>query len=135
MKSATQKKNSKYVMIASSVVMGLLGLGASFFPKEILSAGGVSPAESLILIVQITGALYIGFTWMNWTAKAVLIGGIYAKPLAAGNFAHFTIAAIVLIKAAVNNVLFPYLWIAAVLYLLFAVLFGKILFTNPVDHR
>ena len=118
-------------MIASSVVTGVLGLTASFFPKEILNNVRLSPTETLILFVQVTGALYMGFAIMNWMAKTVLIGGIYARPLAMGNFAHFMIAAIALIKAAMNNSISPYLWIIAVVYSILALLFGMILFTNP----
>ena len=126
--------NSKYVMIASSIVTGLLGLSASFFPKELLNNAGLSPTEAITLFVQVTGALYIGFAIMNWMAKTVLIGGIYARPLAMGNFAHFMIAAIALIKAAMNDSVLPYLWITAVLYSIFAILFGIIVFTSPAKN-
>ncbi|MEO8823885.1 MAG: hypothetical protein ABI366_09935 [Ginsengibacter sp.] len=124
--------NSKYIMSASAIVTGLLGLAASFLPKEILMNAGVSPNETLILLVQVTGALYVGFAIMNWMAKTVLIGGIYAKPLAMGNFTHFLIAAIALLKAATTHSVSPYLWMAAVIYAIFALLFGMVLFTSPV---
>jgi hypothetical protein len=68
---------------------------------------------------------------MNWMAKTVLIGGIYARPLAMGNFAHFIIAAIALIKAVMKKSDLEYLWLAAILYSTFAVLFGLVLFSNP----
>src|SRR5215203_259427 len=116
--------NSKNVMVASSVFTGLLGLAASFFPKEILNTFGLSQTETLTLFIQISGALYIGFAVMNWMAKTVLIGGIYARPLAMGNFAHFMIAAIALIKSALNNSVLQYLWFGAILYSILAVLFG-----------
>jgi hypothetical protein len=48
-----------------------------------------------------------------------------------GNFAHFMIAAIALIKASFNNAVPSYLWIVAVVYSIFAVLFGVVLFTHP----
>ncbi|MGB8193282.1 MAG: hypothetical protein WCF67_15235 [Chitinophagaceae bacterium] len=123
--------NSKFLMIASAIVTGLLGVTASFFPTEMLNRIGISPTVTLTLFAQITGALYFGFAIMNWMAKTVLIGGIYARPLAMGNFAHFMIAGIALVKAAMNNSLSQYLWILAVIYFIFAVLFGIVLFTNP----
>jgi hypothetical protein len=64
-------------------------------------------------------------------AKTVLIGGIYARPLAMGNFAHFMIAAIALIKASLINSALLYLWVITVMYSIFAVLFGIVVFTNP----
>ncbi len=118
-------------MIASSIVTGFLGLIASFFPQEILDNVGLSPTDTLTLLLQVTGALYVGFAVMNMMAKTVLIGGIYARPLAMGNFAHFMIAAIALIKAAMNNSLSPYLWIASFMYSILAVLFGIVLFSQP----
>lgn len=124
--------NSKYVMAASAIVTGLLGLAASFLPKEILMNAGISPNETLILLVQVTGALYIGFALMNWMAKTILMGGIYARPLAMGNFTHFLIAAIALLKFIMKHSVSPYLWIAAIIYSIFALLFGIILFTSPV---
>jgi len=83
------------------------------------------------LIIQIVGALYLGFAMMNWMAKAVLIGGIYARPLCMGNFLHFTIAALALIKATVNNTSLKYVWVATIVYSIFAILFGIVLFTSP----
>jgi hypothetical protein len=127
--------NSKYIMAASAILLGFLGLAVSFLPKEILMNAGISSNEALILLVQIAGALYIGFAIMNWMAKAVLIGGIYAKPLAMGNFTHFFIAAIALLKAATHHPGSPYWWMAAIVYSLFAILFGKILFTSPLKKR
>ncbi len=123
--------NPKYIMAASAILTGLSGLAASFFPKEILMKAGISPNETMILVIQVTGALYIGFGIMNWMAKTILIGGIYAKPLATGNFAHFFIAAIALLKAATNHYVSPYLWLAAIIYSIFALLFGMVLFTSP----
>ena len=35
---------------------------------------------------------------LNWMAKGTLIGGIYNKPIAIGNFTHFTIGGLALIK-------------------------------------
>ena len=124
--------NSKYLMMASSIVTGILGVAVSFFPQEISNALGLSSTGTINLFLQVTGALYIGFALMNWMAKTVLIGGIYARPLAMGNFAHFMIAGIALIKAAMNNSVSLYLWIIAIIYLIFAVLFGIVLFTSPV---
>lgn len=123
--------NSKYLMVASAVFTGILGIVASFMPQEALNYTGVAPSETLTLVVQVLGALYIGFALMNWMAKAVIIGGIYARPLAMGNFAHFVIAAIALIKVLLTNTPSPYLWLAAILYSIYAVLFGIILFNNP----
>ncbi|HEV8505385.1 MAG TPA: hypothetical protein VGQ53_08300 [Chitinophagaceae bacterium] len=123
--------NSKNLMISSAIVTGLLGLTASFLPTEILKAIGIAAGELPTLFVQITGALYLGFAIMNWMAKTVLIGGIYARPLGMGNFLHFTVAALALLKFAINNYGSMYIWAATITYSAFAILFGLVVFTSP----
>lgn len=124
--------NTKLLMTASSILMGILGILTSFLPKEVLLTFGQVPTLTLILFVQIFGALYFGFSIMNWMAKAALIGGIYSKPLSIGNFAHFGIAGIVLVKGLINNdTISKYIWVLTLIYVLFALFFGIVFFTNP----
>ncbi len=127
--------NTKYLMIASSMFMGLLGLFSTFLPTEILLYAGLTSTVLPTLLIQITGALYLGFALMNWMAKTVLIGGIYAKPLCIGNFLHFSIAGIALIKGASRNPDLKCILIAAIAYAIFAILFGFVLFTSPLKNK
>ena len=41
----------------------------------------------------------LGFGMMNWMARDALFGGIYNKPMTIGNFMHFGIGALGLVKA------------------------------------
>ena len=118
-------------MISSSIVTGFLGLIASFLPNEIMNYIGVTTIELPTLFVQIMGALYLGFAIMNWMARTVLIGGIYARPLAMGNCVHFTVAALALLKSVLVSSSSVYIWIATILYSAFAILFGLVVFTSP----
>jgi hypothetical protein len=127
--------NTKYLMIASSMFMGLIGLSATFLPIEILNYVGINSTILPTLLIQIIGALFLGFALMNWTAKTVLIGGIYSKPLCIGNFLHFTVAGLALVKAAINNLSLTYVLIAAIIYSIFAILFGLVLFTSPIKSK
>jgi len=122
-------------MTFSAVAMALTGVILQFFPHETLNSLGMSSEGAAPLLLQITGALYLGFAFTNWMAKAVLIGGIYARPLAIGNFAHFTIAALALIKYAFSAGASPAVWIAVVIYSIFAVLFGIVFVTHPKQVR
>ena len=118
-------------MIASAAMMSIFGIALSFFPMEILNYLRPSSGFPYTILLQITGALYLGFALMNWMAKTVLIGGIYARPLAMGNFMHFVVGCLALIKVALNNSGSFYIWISVVLYFLFAVSFGIVAFTAP----
>ena len=122
--------NTKLLMTASAVVMGAIGIVLTFAPQEF--ARYCSLPEASTIILQISGALYFGFAIINWTARANLIGGIYSKPVAMGNFAHFLIGGLALVKFATQNAGLISIWIGVILYSLFAILFGYVSFTNPV---
>lgn len=123
--------NTRLLMSASALVLALLGLPCVFAPDAVLKqlTGGTSaPAE---LLVQVTGALYMGFAGLNWMGKANLIGGIYGRPVAIGNLMHFLVATIALLKFAAHASSAP-LWVLAGVYAILAVAFGLIVFGNPL---
>ena len=87
-------------MILSAAFLAVLGLATSFLPQEILQYAGRAPDPLAAASIQVAGAAYIGFALLNWSAKGTLLGGIYGRPIMLANFAHFAIAAIVLVKFA-----------------------------------
>ena len=123
--------HTRVLMIASAALMAVIGLAASFMPQEVLGLHGTVPDNATVLFVQMAGAVYLGFAMLNWTARGLLIGGLYAKPVAAGNFLHFVMVAITLIKAAVAFDALP-LAISAAVFSVFAIWFGLVMFKPPV---
>lgn len=122
--------NTKPLMISSAVFMGFLGIMGSFLPQEITGYIGASVTFQGTLLIKVAGALYFGFAVLNWMARHKLIGGIYSRPVALGNFAHFVIVAIMLLKSLITNtVTLPFI-IASVIYTIFAISFGYILFAG-----
>ena len=121
-------------MGASALVMAVLGLIASFLPQEVLAHAGEQSTGLVPFIVQVTGALYLGFAMTNWMAKDSLIGGIYNRPVAVGNFIHFTVGAIALTKGAVAMSFTTPLVVAAILYAIFAIAFAAVFFMSPVKR-
>jgi len=124
--------STKLLMIASAIVMGITGLMLMFMPTEVLRFLNQEQNGTLTLMLQLMGALYIGFAILNWTAKNVLIGGIYAKPLSLGNFINFFIGALTLIKVVMNGEATAiHSWVLTILYVVFAAAFGYVSFTGP----
>ena len=123
--------HTKILMILSAVLMGIIGLAFTFIPQEVLGLHGTTPDNATVLLLQMAGAVYLGFALLNWAARGVLIGGIYSRPVAAGNFFHFLIVSITLIKAAVAFAAVP-LMISAAVFTVFAVWFGLVMFRSPV---
>lgn len=124
--------NTRVLMAASALFMGCLGLAASFLPQEILAAIGAPSQGALPLLVQLGGALYVGFAMVNWMAKGNLLGGIYNRPAAMGNFAHFFIGAAALVKGLFAGQTAPGIWIGCAAYSVFAVWFALVAFGSPV---
>ncbi len=127
--------NTKLLMILSSLLMAICGVLLLFAPHEILNYFNVDSNGILPLFIQIISALYLGFAMLNWMAKTVLIGGIYARPLVMGNFLHFTVGAFALLKYAYAARNSWVVWIAAIIYSLLAILFGIVLFTHPLKTK
>lgn len=126
------RMNSKYLMMASAIFMGIMGVILQFMPNETLHFFNLEQQDVLTISLQLMGALYFGFAVLNWMAKNVLIGGIYAKPLSLANFTHFLIGGLSLAKLVLNGtVANTTLWIITVLYIVFALAFAFVSFTSP----
>jgi hypothetical protein len=123
--------HSRILMIASAALMAVMGLGMSFMPQEVLGMHGTAPDNATVLLLQMAGAVYLGFAMLNWMARGILIGGIYARPVALGNFLHFLMVAITLTKAAAAFAVLP-LAISAAVFSVFAIWFGAVLFKPPL---
>jgi hypothetical protein len=128
----------KILMTSSAGFLGALGLGASFLPHELLANAGVRPEPSTVILVQLAGAAWFGYAMLNWTARGTLIGGIYGRPIALGNFTQFAVGAIALLKVlghADAGAIVPAL---AAIYSGFALWFGYALFSAgpaATSHR
>ena len=124
--------NTKIVMISSCIFLGALGITFTFIPDEIISGLSATPNPISILSLQLLGALYLGFTMLNWMAKGSQIGGIYNRPIAIGNFMHFAVGALALIKIITKIHTHSEIVISlTAVYSVFAILFGYVFITNP----
>jgi hypothetical protein len=126
---------TKTIMTVTAILLGSTGIILSFFPQEIAAHANM-PGDNTVLF-QILGACYFGFAMTNWTAKANLIGGIYGRPIAIGNFTHFAIAGLALIKLTSSHPS-TILTGVTIIYSSFAIIFGYIFFRHPVlqaEHK
>lgn len=125
---------TKPLMIASCIFLGALGLTLTFMPEEISASLGVSTNPITMLLLQLLGAMYLGFTMLNWMTKTSFIGGIYNKPIAAGNLMHFVVGAFALLKVGSEVELHHTLIVClTVVYAVFALLFAYVFRTNPAS--
>lgn len=128
--------NTKSLMTSSAIILALIGISLIFFPKEILDYFELSTSDTLELLMQIIGSFYFAFAMLNWMSKGSLIGGIYNRPIALANWTHFFIAVLALIKGVLANPSLSYvIWSIAIIYSIFAILFGIVLFKHPVSEN
>jgi hypothetical protein len=124
------------LMTVSAIFLCSAGIFLSFAPQEIAGYFGLDEKIKITsLILQTLGAVYFAFGLLNWTAKANLIGGIYSRPVAVGNFVHFTIGALALVKGYFRGQEEMVVLISGVLYSVFAILFGIVFFAHPVNAQ
>ena len=128
--------NTKLLMTLSAIILALIGISLIFLPKEILDYLELSVSETLQLLMQIIGSLYFALAILNWMSKGSIIGGIYNRPIAMANLAHFVIAGLALIKGILANPSLSYvIWSIAIIYSIFAILFGIVAFKHPVSEN
>ena len=120
--------NTRLLMVASSLALGLAGVVASFAPIELLRVLDSPVAGSMPVLVQLLGGLYLAFALTNWTAKGSLIGGIYARPIAIGNAVHFLTGAIALAKQQLSQSMHLPLMVVLFVYIVFALCFLWLVF-------
>ena len=120
--------NTKTLMVASSIFLGLFGLIALFVPEELLKMLSLPFTSPLPVLIQLLGALYLSFALMNWTAKDNIIGGVYLRPISIANFSHFMIGALTLLNNQFSNGANLYLLSLSIVYAVFAIIFTWLVF-------
>ena len=122
--------NTKLLMTTSSLVLGLAGIFALFAPENLLAMLNGPIVTPLSVLIQLMGALYFSLALMNWTAKDSAIGGIYARPVSLGNFAHFFIGTLVFAKYLLSNGLNVSILLIVLVYAVLALLFYWLVFRH-----
>ena len=127
---------TKFLMTLSALSMFVLGIIALFLPKEILIYFGMTVVNLAVLLIQITGALYLAFAMLNWMSRGGVMGGIYGRPVTMANFLHFAVVAVTLFKALLGGTMLPReVWALCGFYFVFALWFGLVVFTHPGDKK
>lgn len=126
---------TRILLTASSLALAAAGVAATFAPVEIASALGLGTARGTTLIIQLLAAALFAFAMTNWMARGSLMGGIYNRPIAVGNLAHFLIGGLASAKAIAAGERGIVWIVAAAIYIIFAIGFGVVLFRSPVPSR
>lgn len=125
--------NTKLIMSATAILFAVIGLSLTFAPDNVMHALGIDNSIPVRLLFQLLGAAYYAFAMLNWMAKGALIGGIYNRPIAVANVAHFLVGGLALTKAAFSHDQLPLIIsVLAGFYMVAAVVFYKVMSTHPL---
>jgi hypothetical protein len=125
--------NTRLLMSLSAAFLAAAGVGITFLPQELLTYAGGRPEGTLVLLVQLLGASYLGAAALNWMSRGNRMGGIYGRPVTMANLLHFFVGALALVKATVVQPVPVEVMATAAVYSVFGTWFGLVLFTHPTD--
>lgn len=126
--------NTRFLMSISAAFFAMLGAGFTFLPQEILAHVGAPSDGTVVLLMQILGALYLGFAMLNWMNRGSHIGGIYGRPVSMPNFFNSAIGGAALVKWVITDQFALEVAVMALIYSLFTVWFGLVVFTHPANE-
>lgn len=124
--------NTKKLMIASSLFLGILGVLLTFLTQEIAEIIHFKSGKISFLILQILGSAYLGLAILNWMTKNNLIGGIYSRPLLIGNLIHFLVSSFALFRMIKHSENLLLMCVSlTIIYTFFTLAFSYVFITNP----
>jgi hypothetical protein len=83
---------------------------------------------------QLMAASWLALGALNWLSQRQLIGGIYGRPVLMANAAFYFIVAMVLLKIVAQTAAPAALWIVFAPAILFAGIYGWLLFRGPFER-
>ena len=125
--------NTRILLTLAAAFMSVGGIAGTFFTREVLVMHHTTTDRGSILVVQMAGALYLGFAIMNWMSRGNLMGGIYSRPLALGNFVYFLNIGLAMGRIAADD---PHAStvVAAIIHGLFAAAFAYVAFGSGMPR-
>ncbi len=119
------------LLVVSAVIYFAAALPLLFAPVEMLTFSGVSPSILDRTLLQVIGSALFGFAMLNWSSRYARVGGIFGRPLVAGNLAHAGTATLLLGNVASRASFSIPLTAVLVLYGSLALAFGFRFFVQP----
>lgn len=118
--------NTKVIITVSAFFLGIIGLFFLFAPDETINLLNIKIDQSYV--IQLMGSSFIALGIIDWMAKSIVLGGIYGRAIIVGNLSNYLTGSFVLIDNASEVISL----IVLSVYIIFTLLFGILLFSDPL---
>ena len=126
--------SSKFLITTLAAFVFLQGIGTTFFSNEFIGLLSLQQHMLTTLIVQLLGAIQLGWGMLNYMCRNHKYGGIYGRPLLLANLAFLIVSGMAMLRLLLNGAIepfYPFLLLTA-LYWLFAF---SIFHVMQTDHQ
>ncbi|NUO64320.1 MAG: hypothetical protein HOQ11_06785 [Gemmatimonadaceae bacterium] len=125
---------STFVSRLSAAVLLLAGLTLLFAADAVLPAVVPGFPRSASWLGQLLAAAWLGLAAVNWLQRAALLGGIYGRPVVMANAVLYLVSGLGLLRALIDGAAPRAMWVACVIALAFAIVYGALMLRGPFDR-
>ena len=126
--------NTAHLMRASAFVLMLAGIALLFASDDILPRVIPEFPARGAWLGQLLGGAWLGTAALNWLNRGGRLGGIYGRPVVLANTVLYFVSAMALLKIVVLPHPSPVVVIATIVFVVFAALYGWLMFGGPVSR-
>lgn len=123
---------TRAIMTGSSALLAVLGLAWLFLPETLAAALGHDAGSGEL--IQLLAAGPLAFAMLNWLGRGAIYGGIYGKPIVAGNFLHAALLAETFVTLLVADAT-PLAWVGSAGAVGYLGAFTRLMFWPPWGVR
>jgi hypothetical protein len=120
----------KLLFILNAIVALALGLAFLFVPVMVLDYFGVDKYASSLLLARFFGSAMVALGLVLWFAKDAVEGNVH-KGIGVGLLVSAVIGVVVNVIGVASSVIRANGWITIIVYVLFALLYGFMIFLQP----
>lgn len=130
-KHSTAPRVSHSVSSASAMFLGAAGIALIFGADSIMPALVPGLPREAAWIGELLGAAWFGVAALNWFSRAMVLGGIYGRPIVLTNAGLYLISAMTLLRVVTREGAPFALWGATVPMVVFAIAYGWLMLRGP----
>ena len=127
----TAARNSTVVSSLSALVLAVAGITLLFAPDAVLPRIVPGLSAGAAPLGQLIAAGWLAVAWLDWSQRALTIGGIYGRPTVLANFALYFISAFSLARPAMQSGASLWLQLLALVFALFALVYAALMMRGP----